>query len=194
MNLHDFRRFIMRHRVVIRGLCVIFAIAMGSLYVAYKIDIFPNEGPVAVHEATIELDEALLVAAITLLALFIFAATQYLAQKREMRGRIAAEKQVREMAYQDGLTGLPNRRQFEDAVNAAVASPPRAGASHAVFLLDLNGFKNINDVYGHGVGDQALIVVAQRLRTSMSKNAVRWNKPCGWPWNGAKSGRYTSRR
>jgi hypothetical protein len=90
MNLHDFRRLIMRHRVVIRGLCVIFAISMGSLYVAYKVDIFPNEGAVAVHEATIELDEALLVAAITLLALFIFGAAQYLAQKREMRGRIAA--------------------------------------------------------------------------------------------------------
>src|SRR5580698_2609933 len=98
MNLADIRRFIMRHRAVISGLCVVFAIAMGSLYVAYKVDIFPNEGPVAVHEATIELDEALLVAAITLLSLLVFAATQYLAQRREMRGRIAAENQVREMA------------------------------------------------------------------------------------------------
>jgi diguanylate cyclase (GGDEF)-like protein len=167
MNLPNLRSFIVRHRVALRGLCIVFAIAMGSLYVAYKVDIFPNEGPVAVHEATIELDEALLVAAITMLAIFVFGVTQYVAQKREMRARIAAEQHVRELAYQDGLTGLPNRRQFEDALDAAVDSPPRAGASHAVFLLDLNGFKNINDVYGHAVGDQALTVVAQRLRIAM---------------------------
>jgi diguanylate cyclase (GGDEF)-like protein len=49
----------------------------------------------------------------------------------------------------------------------AVAAPPRAGASHGVFLLDLNGFKKINDVHGHGVGDEVLTIVAQRLRSAM---------------------------
>ena len=167
MKLLNVKNLYMRHRIVINGLCMVFALTMASLYVAYKVDIFPNEGPVATHEATIELDEALLVAAITTLAGFIFGVHLYLAQKREMRARIAAEQQVRELAYQDVLTGLPNRRQFEERMNEAAASPPRAGASHAVFLLDLNGFKNINDVHGHGVGDQALVVVAQRLRVAM---------------------------
>jgi diguanylate cyclase (GGDEF)-like protein len=68
---------------------------------------------------------------------------------------------------QDALTGLPNRRQFDEALQAAIASPPSADATHAVLLLDLNGFKQINDVHGHGVGDEVLVVVAKRLQRAV---------------------------
>jgi diguanylate cyclase (GGDEF)-like protein len=161
------RHFFIRNRNLMRGIFVILVIAMGSLYMAYKVDIFPNEDPRVVHAATVELDEALLVAAITTMSIFVFGWIQYAAQRREMAARIAAEQRIRELAYQDGLTGLPNRRQYEEALNAAVASPPRAGASHAIFLLDLNGFKHINDVHGHAEGDRSLVTVAQRLRAAM---------------------------
>jgi diguanylate cyclase (GGDEF)-like protein len=167
MKRFVFRHFLVRHRILIRGCVIVLAVTVAGLIVAYKVDIFPNHGLVAVYENTIELDEALLVAAVSLLSALLFGWSRYLAQKREMRARIAAEQRVRELAYQDGLTGLPNRRQFEEALNAAVASPPRAGASHGVFLLDLNGFKHINDAHGHAEGDQSLIEVAQRLQVAM---------------------------
>ena len=75
-----FRSLFIRYRIAVQGLCIAFAVAIGSLYFAYKVDIFPNEGPIAVHEASIELDEALLVAALTLIAVFIFGLSQYIAQ------------------------------------------------------------------------------------------------------------------
>jgi GGDEF domain-containing protein len=78
-----------------------------------------------------------------------------------------AEAEVRKLAFQDALTGLPNRRQFDDALKAALASPPRSPGMHGVFLLDLNGFKRINDIYGHAVGDEVLVIVAQRLFGAM---------------------------
>jgi diguanylate cyclase (GGDEF)-like protein len=167
MNVARIRSFMSRHRLAVRDLSLILAGTLVALYYAYEVDIFASEGSVGLHEARIELDEALLIGALVGLALLIFGARQYLAQKREVARRIAAEHRVRELAYQDGLTGLPNRRQFDEALRAAIAAPPRAGASHGVFLLDLNGFKQVNDVHGHGVGDEVLMVVAQRLRSAM---------------------------
>ncbi len=167
MSFAQTRRFIIRHRFTIRDLSIILAGTLVALYWAYAVDIFENEGQIGLHQAEIELDEALLIGALLGLALLLYGARQYLAQKREMTKRIAAERHARELAYQDGLTGLPNRRQFEEALHVALATPPRAGASHGVFLLDLNGFKRINDVHGHGIGDEVLIVVGHRLNAAM---------------------------
>ncbi len=84
-----------------------------------------------------------------------------------MGRRILAEREARALALEDPLTGLPNRRQFDEALAHAVAAPPRAGASHAVLALDLNGFKKVNDVYGHLAGDEVLAQVALRLRQAV---------------------------
>jgi diguanylate cyclase (GGDEF)-like protein len=165
MDFAHLRSFLIRHRITIRGLSLILVLGLVGLYYAYKVDIFANEAGVPAHEATIELDEILLLAALVTLALLVFGMQQYFGQKREMAKRVVAERRVRELAYQDGLTGLPNRRKFDEALKGALAAPPGADALHGVFLLDLNGFKRINDVYGHGIGDEVLITVGQRLRS-----------------------------
>jgi diguanylate cyclase (GGDEF)-like protein len=136
-------------------------------YIALSVDIFVTEGVMSPAEQTVELDEMLFVGTVLAVGLLIFAARRYWSQRQEMRRRIAAERYARELAYQDPLTGLANRRQFEEALKMAAGSPPRAGAVHAVLMLDLNGFKQINDTYGHAIGDEVLIIVAHRLLRAM---------------------------
>ena len=71
------------------------------------------------------------------------------------------------LAMRDDLTGLANRRRFEDAVSEVVAAGPSQ-----VCLLDLNGFKIVNDLYGHHVGDRLLVAVAGRLTGALRESDV----------------------
>ncbi len=85
----------------------------------------------------------------------------------DISARKEAEEKIREMAFFDALTSLPNRRLLIDRLEHAQASSARNGQFGAVIMLDLDNFKNINDVHGHDVGDSLLIDVANRLRASI---------------------------
>jgi diguanylate cyclase (GGDEF)-like protein len=135
--------------------------------IAYKFDIFSNAPGLTPQEHVIELNEALASAALLCVSLLVLSWRLLHSQRREMARRIEAEHRARELAHQDALTGLPNRRQFDQELKVALAAPPRADGAHAVFLLDLNGFKRVNDVYGHATGDEVLINVAMRLRRAI---------------------------
>lgn len=76
--------------------------------------------------------------------------------------RNAAGQLIEQLAFEDPLTNLPNRRRFEDALHQALENGA-ATDTHALLLLDLNDFKTINDVYGHSTGDALIRVVACRL-------------------------------
>ena len=73
------------------------------------------------------------------------------------------ERVARMLALQDPLTGLPNRRWFTEHAEGILTRRPREGTIVAVLYCDLDGFKAINDTYGHHVGDEVLRVTAQRL-------------------------------
>lgn len=68
------------------------------------------------------------------------------------------------LAQQDALTGLPNRRSFDDTLDREVSRAERSGSRFGLVMIDLNGFKQVNDRYGHAAGDALLIEVARRLR------------------------------
>ncbi|MBR9829538.1 MAG: diguanylate cyclase [Oceanospirillales bacterium] len=74
-----------------------------------------------------------------------------------------AESTIRQLAFYDPLTQLPNRRMLSDRLVEAMADSQASGSYAALMLLDLDKFKPLNDVYGHSVGDLLLVEVAERL-------------------------------
>ncbi len=87
------------------------------------------------------------------------------ASNRDITDRKLAEAQIRQLAYFDPLTGLPNRRMLYDRLHFALAQAKRFERSLALMFLDLDYFKKINDTLGHEVGDQLLKEVAKRLES-----------------------------
>ncbi len=82
---------------------------------------------------------------------------------RDVSERKELERNLRQLAYTDALTGLPNRTLFHDRVKQGLAIASRQDSPLAVCFLDLDRFKVINDSLGHDVGDRVLISVARRL-------------------------------
>lgn len=94
-----------------------------------------------------------------------------IARLREMIAHL--EERVRvldELAHQDPLMALPNRRGFMRELESAIARVSRYGESAAMLFVDIDGLKNINDSFGHKAGDDALIHVASALSQGVRKS------------------------
>jgi diguanylate cyclase (GGDEF)-like protein len=84
--------------------------------------------------------------------------------------RTAAQTQIRQLAHFDFLTGLPNRTLFNELLDHALAKARRHGRQLAVLFIDLDGFKQINDRFGHDAGDHLLVTFTMRLRESLRRS------------------------
>ena len=93
--------------------------------------------------------------------------------RRELR---QANDDLDRLARIDGLTGLNNRRQSQDSLEAALATARRHGQPLSVLMIDVDHFKQINDLHGHHVGDQVLRFVAQTVGSALRTEDVigRW--------------------
>jgi diguanylate cyclase (GGDEF)-like protein len=89
---------------------------------------------------------------------------------RDITERRQIEKQLTHMATHDPLTGLPNRMLFNDRLATALENTGRSMRKLAVMILDLDGFKVINDTLGHAAGDSLLTMVSERLRGILRKS------------------------
>jgi len=92
------------------------------------------------------------------------AITGYHGITREITERKQLEDQVRQLAFYDPLTQLPNRRLINDRLDQALAASKRGAGYAALMFIDLDNFKPLNDEYGHVVGDLLLMEVADRLK------------------------------
>lgn len=86
---------------------------------------------------------------------------------RDITERKKHEEQIRYLATHDVLTGLPNRVMFREILQQNIEFAYRYGQQFALLFMDLDGFKTINDTYGHDIGDQVLMTCAIRLRRGL---------------------------
>lgn len=93
--------------------------------------------------------------------------TGFLAVVRDITEQRRAEEKIRELAYYDTLTELPNRRLLMDRLRLALAAAERSGVYGALLFIDLDYFKTLNDQRGHAVGDLFLVEVARRLQSCL---------------------------
>ena len=93
--------------------------------------------------------------------------THYVAAFTDITDRKAAEERIHNLAFYDPLTGLPNRRLLLDRLHQAMAASRRSNQLGALMFIDLDNFKNINDLHGHQTGDQVLRVAAERLHAEV---------------------------
>jgi diguanylate cyclase (GGDEF)-like protein/PAS domain S-box-containing protein len=86
---------------------------------------------------------------------------------RDISERKEAAERIAHLAFHDALTGLPNRSVFADHLARTVVKADEGAEHVAVLCVDLDGFKAVNDIYGHPAGDALLIAAAQRLRSAV---------------------------
>ena len=110
-----------------------------------------------------EIDEIFALLIILSFAFCVFAWRRVLELRDQIRQRNAAEARMRHLAMHDTLTGLPNRALFARRLNQEIARAERDNTRVAVLALDLDKFKQINDFYGHGVGDALLVAAGERV-------------------------------
>jgi diguanylate cyclase (GGDEF)-like protein len=80
-----------------------------------------------------------------------------------------SEEKIRQMAFHDSLTGLPNRKLFSDRLGIALNYAKRNKKKLGIVMLDLDNFKNVNDTLGHDAGDILIKAAAERLRGTLRK-------------------------
>lgn len=118
-------------------------------------------------------DKALSAALILNVALILFGWRRYDDLNREIRERTEAEQRARYLADTDPLTGFLNRRAMLIEGQRLIAEAAADKRQVALFLLDLDHFKTVNDIHGHAAGDRVLQVAAQRISDILPPNATK---------------------
>ena len=90
--------------------------------------------------------------------------------RKEIKARKAAERHIRHIATHDELTGLPNRNLMQDRLEQSLRQSERTQKTFSVLFLDLDGFKQINDDFGHNYGDELLVQASQRMKTLLRRS------------------------
>ena len=173
VNLAGFAA-VLRPRLEFQDAVIVVAIICAATLFAFEYDFFESVDRMSVRERRITVQEYFALTGLLIVSLIGFSVWRLRKQKHEFALRLGAEMAAREAlhdAMHDPLTALPNRRALMIAMNAVINDAAASG-SHALILLDLNGFKAVNDRHGHGAGDHLLETIARRVRTAVDGTRV----------------------
>jgi diguanylate cyclase (GGDEF)-like protein len=124
-----------------------------------------------IDHADWDVDDMIFVVFILSIAMMVYALRRYQDVSHGIKARISAELEARNLARHDPLTGLPNRRFFAEKLEEYLRSASDTQRL-AVLMLDLDGFKTVNDTHGHAVGDKALREFANRVSLVLRVDSV----------------------
>lgn len=156
------------------GAAVLMGVAIAGMhYTGMMAAQFPSHMPMA-HHGLNGSWLAVLVSVVTLFILGITLLISMLDARLQARTSLLASslaeanKELAQLALQDTLTRLPNRVLFEDRLSQAISKADREERPFALMFMDLDGFKAVNDAFGHDVGDKLLVAVTGRLQLPLS--------------------------
>ncbi len=128
--------------------------------------------PLRLSEAPLDTSEMHALGMATALVGLVVIATGVFASLIDRGTRSEAMQQLHHMAMNDALTGLPNRVSFQRELARQLAATRGGDTALGLVVIDLNRFKEINDVHGHRAGDEVLVQVAERLRAQMGRHEL----------------------
>ncbi len=160
--------------LVVRAAAIAFFIGCGMTHVHILLHTLGvgTPQPVEAHEVVFHTMQAIgawlfILGAILRLELHIVPAQSRSELRAAIEEQRQAAEQAHELALHDDLTGLARRRRFDEALALEVARSQRYGATASVLLVDIDGFKAVNDSHGHPAGDALLKQLGQTLKTSL---------------------------
>lgn len=162
------RRHSQRVRLYRAGAAVIMGFAIAGMhYTGMAAAQFPRQSTCSMAASGLStgwLALLIMVFALAVMSIALIAAMLDLRTSLLAASLADAHQELGFLALHDSLTKLPNRNLLEARLDQEIESARRTGAPFSVFYLDLDGFKRINDAYGHQVGDLVLVEIARRIR------------------------------
>jgi diguanylate cyclase (GGDEF)-like protein len=143
-----------------------FMICVVHIGITYSIDVIPQ----AVTTLSPEWIPAKMLAAFVVGAVLLVIGSGFCSYIIDLRSRTESAERIHQLSFNDTMTGLPNRIAFNERLSFDVADAHEKAHKVAAFSIDLDGFKDINDVFGHDFGDLVLIQVAERMRLAINND------------------------